>query len=219
MSPILQLFGWSTLAHSAFEANRHLFSPPPLIQPYVPLPSCPHCINPHAPLDGLLALHLRRGDFIEHCPNLGRWSASFNAFNDFPYFLDRWVAPPSEPQDERIAHYVKRCLPNIEQIVEKVDEVRSSRAGRGLKNIYIMTNGEVQWLADLKKALFNMGGWELIATSRDLVLTPEQKYTSHAMDMMVGERAQVLIGNGVRSVMSCARQSDADSITVFKYEF
>lgn len=73
----------------------------------------------------------------------------------------------------------------------------------GLKNIYIMSNGDKQWLADLKQALYGMGGWDKIATSRDVVLTPEEKYVSHTMDMLIGQRAQVLIGNGVSYLLNC----------------
>lgn len=195
-SPILQLFGWGTLAHSAFEANRHLFAPAPLIAPYVTAPSCLHCIDPYSQLDGLLALHLRRGDFLQHCENLGHWGAGFQAHNSFPDFPDQW-SPPEGSDDEKIAFYLKRCLPTLEQIVEKIDAVRKSWGSEGLKNIYIMSNGDNEWLAELKTALYRMGGWDKIATSRDVVLTPEQRYVSHTMDMLIGQRAQVIIGNGV----------------------
>lgn len=195
-SPILKLFGWSALAQSAFDANRGLFSPAPLVEPYVPAPACPHCIDPYAPLPGLLAMHLRRGDFIEHCPNLCHWWANFNAFNQFPSFPDQWQAPGGS-EDERMAVYMRRCLPTIEQIVEKVEAIRASAEGAGLRNIYIMTNGDREWLAALKDALRRFFPWEHIATSRDLTWTPEQKYVAQATDMLIGERAQVLIGNGV----------------------
>ena len=195
-SPILQLFGWGQPAHAALDANRHLFAPAPLIAPYVTAPACPNCVDPYAPLDGLLALHLRRGDFIEHCPNLGHWGAGFNAFNQFPSFPDPWV-PPQGEEDYRMAVYLRRCLPTIEQVVEKVEQVRTSSVGEGLRSIYVMSNGDRQWLADLKAALRRAHPWEHVATSRDLVLTPEQKYTSQTLDMLIGERAQVLIGNGV----------------------
>ena len=72
------------------------------------------------------------------------------------------------------------------------------RSGKGLRNVYIMSNGEREWLADLKAALSRSGGWDRIVTSRDMVLTLEQKYVSQSMDMLIGQRAQVLIGNGVR---------------------
>lgn len=186
-SPILQLLGWSTLAHDAFDTNRALFSPAPSTARE----------DPHALLDGLLALHLRRGDFLEHCENLGHWGADFNAFNRFDDFPDPWIKPEGS-DEERMAVYMRRCLPTIEQIVEKVEAVRASPAGSGLKNVYIMTNGDHEWLKNLKHALFASHTWEHVATSRDLTLTWEQKFVSQTMDMLVGERAQVFIGNGVR---------------------
>ncbi|PSR92064.1 hypothetical protein PHLCEN_2v4780 [Hermanssonia centrifuga] len=198
-SPILTLFGWSTLAHHAFEANRHLFSPDTLIQPYVATASCPQCADPYRPLPGLLALHLRRGDFIPHCPNLAHWGAGFNAFNSFPEFPDQWQSPQGD-DDERMAVYLRRCLPTIEQIVEKIEAVRNST--EGLRNIYIMTNGDKAWLAQLEYALRKMHVWDKIATSRDMVQTPEEIYISQATDMLIGQRAQVLIGNGVSVVLA-----------------
>lgn len=220
-SPMVQLFGWGTLAHSAFEANRHLFSPAPLIQDYITSPACLNCVDPYAPLDGLLALHLRRGDFLEHCTNLANWNAGFQAFATFPEFLDPW-APPQGSSKQKLAVYLRRCLPTIEQIVEKVVAVRESRAGRGLKNIYIMTNGDQKWLGELKAALrASWPGWELIASSRDMTLTPEQKYVSQTIDMLIGQRAQAVIGNGVSNIVgstSNARHS-LSFITVLKYVF
>lgn len=198
-SPILKLFGWSALAQSAFDANRALFSPPPLIESYVAAPACPHCIDPYAPLPGLLAMHIRRGDFLEHCSNLCRWNSGFSAFNEFPQLPDQWHKPEGS-DEERMAVYLRRCLPTVAQIVEKVEAVRASDAGAGLRNIYIMTNGDREWLAALKNALFSVFPWEHIATSRDLTWTPEQKYVAQATDMLIGERAQVLIGNGVSGV-------------------
>lgn len=195
-SPIVSLLGWSTLAHRAFETNRELFSPAPFFPPYVTQKACPHCFDPYAQLDGLLALHLRRGDFLEHCPNLCHWGANWNAFNRFPEFPDQWESPQGS-EEYRMSVYLKSCLPNIDQIVEKIEGIRNTAAGQGLKNIYIMTNGDREWLQDLKWALRRAYPWLRIATSRDMVLTWEQKHVSQTMDMLIGQRAQVFVGNGV----------------------
>ncbi|KAJ3530634.1 hypothetical protein NM688_g7680 [Phlebia brevispora] len=106
---------------------------------------------------------------------------------------------------------MQRCYPTIEQIVEKVDEVRRSGAGKGLKDVYIMTNGKREWVDELKDALFAMGGWEKIASSRDLVITKEQKEVAQAVDMMIGERAQVIIGNGVSALLPISLTTLSDS--------
>lgn len=63
-----------------------------------------------------------------------------------------------------------------------------------------MTNGPRPWVADLKAGLKKTGHWSKVATSRDMQLTPEQKYIAQAIDMLVGHRAQVIIGNGVRDL-------------------
>lgn len=194
-SPILTSWGWSDLVQSALKSNRELLSPVPPTQLQVA------DNDPYAPIPGLLAIHVRRGDFSEHCLFLASWGAAFNAFNSFPEFLDPWSAPQGT-EEQRTAGYLRRCYPTIEQIVEKVEVVRRAPSGEGLRNIYIMTNGEREWLEELKDALRREYDWEHITTSRDMEWTPEQKYVSQATDMLIGQRAQVLIGNGVNIIVS-----------------
>jgi len=38
---------------------------------------------PFPRIDGLLALHIRRGDFAGHCDELAKWSSDWNGFNQF----------------------------------------------------------------------------------------------------------------------------------------
>ena len=64
-----------------------------------------------------------------------------------------------------------------------------------------MTNGARPWVTELKDALRETGGWNLIASSRDLELNWEQQYIAQAVDMLIGQRAQVIIGNGVGSLL------------------
>jgi hypothetical protein len=206
-SPVLRLLGPSPLIQSAFDTNRALFAPFRPIEPYAPPSSLDAPRDPYSVLPGLLVLHVRRGDFAEHCANLAYWAASFNAFNSFPELPDAWVAPPgapgggAEPTGDAMRVYEKRCFPSVQEIVGKVEEVRRSDAGRGLRNIYVMTNAKKNEARELEAALRAMGGWESIATSRDLVLTKEQKYVAQAVDMLIGQRAQVLIGNGVCTIL------------------
>lgn len=42
-----------------------------------------------------------------------------------------------------------------------------------LKDVYVSTNGDAEWVEDLKKAL-RKEGWRKIATTRDLELTWEE---------------------------------------------
>ena len=86
---------------------------------------------------------------------------------------------------------------NQEHRGEKIVEVKRSEEGRGLRDIYIMTNGPQDWVTELKDILRKSGEWGRIASSRDLTLSWEQKYVGQAVDMLIGQRAQVMIGNGV----------------------
>ena len=82
----------------------------------------------------------------------------------------------------------------------RIAEVRATPAGKGLKNVFIMTNGKVPWVDELKREIARMGGWEKVASSRDMQLSWEQQFVAQSVDMLVGQRAQVIIGNGVRHV-------------------
>ena len=60
-----------------------------------------------------------------------------------------------------------------------------------------MTNGKREWLDELKSKLGELKQWESVHTSRDLHLSWEQKFVAQAVDMLVAQRAEVYIGNGV----------------------
>ncbi|KAK7443273.1 hypothetical protein VKT23_015870 [Stygiomarasmius scandens] len=206
-SPILTEFGFSPMILSAYLSNRHLFVNKNTYQTEDPGDNL--AIARTKPIPGLLTLHIRRGDFSDHCLHLARWSSKFTGFNTFPEFKDRFHPPESE--EERAVEYGKRCYPSIEQIVKKVREVATDAHDHALsseitvsplKRIYVMTNAPKAWLKDLKRALMDdaVVPWEAIQTSRDLGLTWEQKYVAQAVDMYVGVRSQVFVGNGFSSL-------------------
>ena len=106
---------------------------------------------------------------------------------------------------EEQARYRAHCFPNTEQIVSRVRQVRASLLSTTrLTRLYVMTNGRPEWLQELKDALQedaereHLDRWEQITTSRDLRLTGEQRHNGQAIDMAIGQRAEVLLGNGVR---------------------
>ncbi|KAH9894968.1 hypothetical protein C8Q73DRAFT_790163 [Cubamyces lactineus] len=205
-SPFLTQFGWSPLVELAFDTNRDLFASS--TEPY--LSSTPFTSNAerYSPIPGLMAIHVRRGDYATHCRTLAMWSEDFVSVNAFPGMRDPFVVPPHEEwgnnTPENVEVYRRRCLPTIEEIVRKVAEVRAEPEARGVRRLYIMTNGSPEYIAELKDALHEAGSWEMIASSRDLVLSWEQKYVSHAVDLLVAQRAQVLLGNGFSTLTSNA---------------
>ncbi|KAG2147827.1 uncharacterized protein EDB93DRAFT_1145545 [Suillus bovinus] len=225
-SPILTDFSWSPLIFQAYAENAHLFAPtssfsffPSFMRPasQSPTPKTLHDVNPIVKatevdtIPGLLALHIRRGDFAGHCSHLANWSSNWNGFNQFSALPDRFRVPTDGgwgvTTEANTNMYFRACFPTIEQIVEKVqnvlaDQKRLYGSAKELKSIYVMTNGDVEWLQQLKEALMQVKKWDAVVTSRDVKLSWEAKPVAQAVDMLIGQGAQVLIGNGFSSLTS-----------------
>ena len=203
-SPIITHFRWSPLIELAFDTNRELFFSGTTVEQYLSQQPFTSNAERYSVVPGLLAIHVRRGDFEDHCTHLANWSSDYVSFCSFPELPDQFSPPSHEDwgtnTPENHAIYKARCYPSIEQIVRKVQAVRQTEAGMGLRRAYIMTNGSPEFIKELKLALQAEGEWDQVSSSRDLVLNREQKYVAQAVDMLVGQRAQVLIGNGVRQL-------------------
>ncbi|KAI0780428.1 hypothetical protein BD413DRAFT_464442 [Trametes elegans] len=200
-SPVMTQFGWSSLVELGFDTNRELFlSAASMGELY--LSSRPFTTNAdrYSMIPGLMAIHVRRGDYDQHCVNLANWGSMYLAFTSFPEMIDRFDPPPRGRAKRAL--YQPRCYPNIQDIVEKVRKVRMTSAAQGVSKLYVMTNGNRLYLEELAAALDRDSHWDMIATSRDMVLTQEQRYVAQAVDMLVGQRAQIFIGNGFSTVTS-----------------
>ncbi|KAG2362207.1 hypothetical protein BDR07DRAFT_1451277 [Suillus spraguei] len=181
-SPVSTHWDWSPLIHDAYRRNRHIFVPNAVSTFFQMLVGSTIPENYTNPIPGLLALHVRRGDFENHCVHLGKWSSNWNAFNMFPEFSDKFERPTDggwgETSEKNMQMYMQRCFPTIDQIVEKVMQVRAE-SEKPLTHIYIMTNGAPR-------------------SQRHV----EQKFVVQSLDMLVAQRAEVLIGNGWSSLTS-----------------
>ncbi|KAF8622521.1 hypothetical protein AX15_006960 [Amanita polypyramis BW_CC] len=199
-SPILQRFAWSPLILGAYDRNRHTFEMPPLTlgrNSSLPDASSANITLPEF-LDGLLVVHIRRGDFKGHCRYLQKHNTGYNAFNSFSEFHDRFE-PPSEYR-AKTTYYTDHCYPSIERMITKIEAVQQKQAN--LRRLYIMTNAKRPWLASFVDRLRQTSSWDNITTSRELNLTWEQKYASQALDALVAQRAEAFIGNGFSSLTS-----------------
>lgn len=113
------------------------------------------------------------------------------------------------------SYYMAHCFPSITQVVTRLHKIR--RDNPGLKSVYILSNAWGSWLRQLKKELMkrpsqssaetlegtdDIGGWEHVITSYDLVLDPQQRYIDMAVDMAIAEQARVFVGNGFSSASS-----------------
>ncbi|KAG6868303.1 hypothetical protein C0993_005191 [Termitomyces sp. T159_Od127] len=146
-------------------------------------------------LTGLVALHLRRGDFKRHCPRLAGWKAQYNGLNRLPELPDKFDSSLyAYESDEYNDYYAEHCLPTVEQLVSRLSAIRKEH--RGLNRIYVLTNAWGFWLNGLKQALLN-DGWESFRSTLDLSLDPKQTQVAAAIDMTIAEKSQIFIGNGV----------------------
>ena len=275
-SPVMQNWSWSPLVHRAFQKNRQFFESiegnglKSLLRlganketnTTIATNQYPSFDDPS--LLPVLTLHVRRGDFVDHCKRLSEWKAAYSGLNSFPQFAERdnFVVPkivdghfnvstfpngdPAqvESQEAMWKVYQKHCYPEIEVMVERVrevvtdfekalregkmaqssfwDRVKGGRnilsgnskalARKRLKKVYIMTNGNREWLDELKEAIIadakaskSPGGggwdfeweWEDVSTNRNLQLGWEEKPVVQTLDMYVAQRSQLFVGNGV----------------------
>lgn len=188
-SPIMSEFSWSPLVLAALRSNAAELAPELSADP------------PPNVVDDLMAVHIRRGDYEEHCKFIAEFSNSYMGWNSMTGLGDKFVSPPRTADGAYREEFMHHCWPTIDRIATRALEVKSEwemRPGvKSLRRIYVMTNGERGWVEALKHKLIESGDWDVVLTSRDLTLNFEQQYIGQAIDMAIAERAAVLIGNGV----------------------
>jgi hypothetical protein len=197
-SPTSRLLKTSPLIDSAIHQNEGLFFDTTSIR------------NPSR-YDKLMAIHIRRGDYDDACHMLAKHNSTFYQWNLLPELPDPLITEPPLPgaprRDEEgwentpnnVAMVQQRCWPTEEQIVEKIMGSKNEwevLAGTKLNVLYVMTNGDEAWFTSLKNNLLARG-WDRVVAAVDLELNPEQFGVAMAIDMDIGRRAAVFIGNGV----------------------
>ncbi|EJD41667.1 hypothetical protein AURDEDRAFT_90117 [Auricularia subglabra TFB-10046 SS5] len=208
--PASRLLYASPLVQGAVVRNAYLFAP------RAPALALPPDISRRSPaaydaFARMMAVHIRRGDFQGACRYHTNRPDVWYQWNLWPTHPDKFVPPPGAgggyAPPEAYEAVRKRCFPNQDEIVERVRAVRkdylrtSPSTGPILDTMHIMTNGAPTWVAELKAAL-TMDGWEIIVSSAELKLDDEQTDVSMAVDMEIGRRAAVFVGNGWSSLTS-----------------
>ncbi|KAF8159908.1 hypothetical protein B0H34DRAFT_422684 [Crassisporium funariophilum] len=115
-------------------------------------------------------------------------------------------------------HLEERSARDVEETLSSRKSDRKSLGNETLRGIFIMTNGDREYLKEVKKALSDDAErskqegsgkkddwdfewtWENIATSRDMELGWEEKTVGQAVDMYVAQRSEVFVGNGFSSL-------------------
>jgi hypothetical protein len=133
-----------------------------------------------------------------------KYNTRFSGLNTQPGTIDRDVElvenEDGSMTQRSIDAFQGACYPSTKQIVERVRQIRMTEVGKGLRNIFIMTNGSPEWIEELREALMKDYPWKQISSSLEMLLTWEQKFAAQAVDMMIGQRADVFIGNGVSRI-------------------
>lgn len=146
-------------------------------------------------ITGLITLHVRRGDYYNRksrlsydcslaniyyvdCQFLASF-ANFEGWNLLPDLPDRFN-PPSGGGDARTEYGFTRCWIEISAIVSRLDSLREEYGD--LDRVFVSTNGDEDWVRELKVALYARG-WVRVITTADLTLSWKQA----SVDSAIGE--------------------------------
>ncbi|KAH9958798.1 hypothetical protein BGW80DRAFT_1564856 [Lactifluus volemus] len=180
-SPILTHFSWSLLATAALAANA------PIIHPTLSN-ATPSDFAPSAaptPLSGLLALHIRRGDYREHCKDTG--------LQRVPQITGP-VPLSGGAQSGQCTSRRARTVPCALLSRDRSDRLTCARCA-----CLALAHDDAQ-TGDAR--IQGMDEWEHIETSRDLRLARERRHNFQVVDMAIAQRSEVFLGNGFSSLTS-----------------
>ncbi|KAF8529746.1 hypothetical protein BU17DRAFT_6062, partial [Hysterangium stoloniferum] len=200
-SPVSRLLRTAPIVNAAIKNNEEVFFPPKSLSSF-------------SRFNGMMGIHLRRGDYASACQDLADWNSTFYMWNLLPGLPDPLNSgPPVQGESawgkntvENYALYRRRCFPTEEELVTKIMESKldwetGSEEREKLKTLYIMTNAKEEWL-DAFRARMIEEGWETVATTSDLWLDSDQLAVSMAVDMDIARRAALFVGNGWSSMSS-----------------
>jgi len=172
-SPILTQHRWSAPVYRAVRRNNNL-------------------LTGGAPFSKLAVLHLRRGDYFSHCHTLARDASPYASWNLLPELPDRYDPPgQNATKEEREKAVWPHCLPSSVEIAERLRK----EAGDSIEHVFVATNGDEAFLKELRDELGGRG-YGSVTTSRDLDLPGIEKDVAMIVDMEIGIRAGLFIGNG-----------------------
>ncbi len=160
-SPAVNNWGWSELTKRVFKKNIHFFTSARLLlgsararmrfylfspkmdidNVSIPIPLLDQTLTSTTSPLPLLVLHLRRGDYEEHCFHLAKYRSTYIGMHTLPEFeeRDKFVVPRMvdakaaattkskelqvSSEEGMTAFYLKHCYPNVTQIQQRVREV------------------------------------------------------------------------------------------------
>ena len=104
--------------------------------------------------------------------------ASFEGWNRLPFLADPW-SPPQAP-DARKTYALNRCWIDIPAVLSRLEALRKQHSELLLDRVFLSTNAQPDWIAELKGVL-TKNGWKTIVSTRDLHLNWQENGVENAI--------------------------------------
>ena len=112
-SPVSKLLKASPIVQRAVERNQWL------------LKTSSASAESRSPFERVLAVHIRRGDYLDHCMHLAKYDSPFESWSGLPWLPDRYEPSSGGNRTETETRaFLSHCLPTNEQIMDKITQVR-----------------------------------------------------------------------------------------------
>ncbi|EJD55677.1 hypothetical protein AURDEDRAFT_179387 [Auricularia subglabra TFB-10046 SS5] len=213
-SPILTHHAWSKHVYNAVSRNLPLLTGNKLTDENEKYPHAsdsaassppPPPLRAYKEMTNVIALHIRRGDYEGHCWALAGFALPYASWNVLSGLPDRFKPDKSTEDAKKAA--IPHCLPDAKTIAARVAAANKDYiVARGVKAdkleyIYIMTNAKEDFLSEVRKELESVG-FPHVITAKDLKLNEMENYANMIVDMEIGIRAALFIGNGFSTLTS-----------------
>ena len=164
--------------------------------------------------EAYMAIHLRRGDFEEHCKYLGETRQGFTTWVTLPTLQPSVLPPKLDPSNATIV--MDHCYPSLNRILDSIS--KQARDRPHLRTLHVLHDGAwdhptvyLQYYK-LAEALKNpewarRAGWKggpmlRVTHSAEVPIRWGERDWSVCVDVELGRRAEVFIGNGFSSLTS-----------------
>lgn len=159
-----------------------------------------------------MAIHLRRGDFEDHCKYLAESKEGFTTWATLPSLQSTILSPSLDPNNS--TSVIEHCYPTLYRILATISHQAKDRPT--LRTLHVLHDGAwdhptvyLQYYK-LAAALTNADwarseGWKggpmlQVTHSAEVPIGWHERDWSVCVDVELGRRAEVFIGNGYSSL-------------------
>ncbi|KAJ7703221.1 hypothetical protein B0H17DRAFT_1042316 [Mycena rosella] len=166
------------------------------------------------PTEPYMALHLRRGDFEDHCRGLASSQTGFTTWATLPGLNDAVFPPSLDPTN--YTSVMEHCYPSLRRILDAIDS--QARANPHINGLHVLHDGAwdhplvylqyfkleaaVKSPARILRAGWKGGPMKVVTHSGTLPVGRGESDWAVAVDVELAIKASVFIGNGYSSLSS-----------------